>query len=103
MANKPGMNTAPHAQTDRPETPNSAQTCAGTKGDIETLPAQLRDLPWLAQVAAVRIRTTYVWRFRGVLPQPACVIGGRPAWFKQDLVDFLVRTGRYIDPNWEAM
>ena len=58
---------------------------------------ELVDSAEIAVMLAVQRGTVKQWRRRGLLPEPAVTVGGRPAWRRDDILAWAVDTGRLPD------
>ena len=59
--------------------------------------AALRDPVGLSDVAArlgYPVDTVRMWRYRGLLPEPAATVSGSPVWDWPDVYRWARRTGR---------
>ena len=62
------------------------------------------DAAGVAKLARVQLGTVYVWRQRGLLPEPYDIIQGkRPVWLVADIEQFLHETNRWVDPDIELV
>jgi hypothetical protein len=64
----------------------------------DALRANLVDMADIAALAQVKHETVRMWKWRGVLPAPALVKSGVPLWIKDNIVAFLIDTGRLTPP-----
>ena len=51
-------------------------------------------IPEIAEALKVQRSTVDQWRARKLLPEPKWIVGGRPAWDMDDVMEWARKTGR---------
>jgi hypothetical protein len=57
-------------------------------------PSQLVAIPDIARNLGVVVSTVHKWRHRGVLPEPATIVGGVPIWAWPTILNWAFETHR---------
>lgn len=73
----------------RISTLSDRSTRVGTKAAMTPV-----GIPEIADRLNVKRETVDMWRYRGLLPDPKWVVGGRPAWDWKDVELWARETGR---------
>ena len=68
----------------------------------DALRATLIDTADIAALADVQVETVRMWRWRGVLPEPALVKSGTPLWLRDIIINWLYDTGRLAKEETDA-
>jgi len=63
----------------------------------KTVALDLVGLEEIAEMLDVARSTTYQWRTRGLLPDPAAVVSRAPIWHRTDIQEWARLTGRLTD------